>query len=209
VLGLATAMLAATGTTAVAGAVAPPDVVPVRPVASAGRTSAGPSARAPMPASRPVEIAIPAIGVQAPLQTLGLTKRGALEVPAPGPRYNDPAWYRYSPTPGALGPSIISGHVDSARFGRSVFFRLRDLKPGDEVNVLRADGQEARFRVDGIRVYPKDQFPTKLVYGDTEHAALRLLTCGGPFDKATGHYADNVIVFASLVGRRGVTQRRT
>lgn len=144
-------------------------------------------------------IDIPAIGVHSKLQSLGLMQNGALEVPALGPDYNDAAWYKYSPAPGSIGPAIISGHVDSAKYGPSVFFRLGDLRPGDEVRIARADGLVADFRVDGVRLYPKDEFPTELVYGDTEYAALRLLTCGGPFDRAAGHYVDNVIVFASLV----------
>ena len=81
-----------------------------------------------------------------------------------------------------------------------MFFNLGDLRPGDKVLVTRADRLIAVFRVDGVRRYPKDQFPTQLVYGATDHAALRLITCGGPFDNATGHYLDNIVIFASLVG---------
>lgn len=151
-----------------------------------------------LPVSEPVAIDIPAIGVHSRLQYLGLDPGGALEVPA-GPRYNEAAWYKHSPVPGSLGPAIISGHVDSVRDGPSIFFRLGELRPGDKIMVARADGVVADFRVDGVGLYPKDQFPTQLVYGNTDHAALRLLTCGGPFDDATGHYVDNVVVFGSLV----------
>jgi Sortase domain len=97
---------------------------------------------------------------------------------------------------------VIVGHVDSAAQGPSVFFDLGDLKPGNKVLVKRADGLVAVFRVDGVREYPKDHFPTQLVYGATDHAALRLVTCGGPFDHSTGHYLDNIVVYASLVGSR-------
>lgn len=186
---------------------------PPRPAPSAGGSTAptselpppplttGPPPTVPLalPPSDPVAIDIPAIGVHSKVQYLGLARDGTLEVPAPGPLYNQAAWYKYSPTPGSLGPSIISGHVDSINDGPSVFFKLGDLRPGDNVTVTRADGLVAIFEVDGVRVYPKDQFPTQLVYGNTDHAALRLLTCGGPFDRASGHYVDNVIVFASLV----------
>ncbi len=150
-------------------------------------------------ASEPVALEIPVIGVQSPLQHLGLTPERRLEVPAPGPHYNEAAWYKYSSTPGSLGPAIILGHVDSAAEGPSVFFHLGDLQPDDEVFVKRADGQVAVFEVDAIRSYPKDDFPTELVYGATEHAALRLITCGGEFDSASGHYRDNIVVYASLV----------
>ncbi|MGH9099930.1 MAG: sortase domain-containing protein, partial [Acidimicrobiales bacterium] len=115
-----------------------------------------------------------------------------------GPDYNEAAWYEYSPTPGQLGPAVIEGHIDSAAEGPSVFFDLGALVPGDHVDVARADGTVAVFTVTGVREYPKTSFPTTAVYGNTDFAALRLITCGGAFDYATGHYLDNTIVFASL-----------
>jgi sortase family protein len=110
---------------------------------------------------------------------VGLTAQHTLQVPAPGPHYNEAAWYKYSSTPGSLGPAVIVGHVDSAAQGPSVFFNLGDLRPGDKVLVTRADGLVAVFRVDGVRRYPKAHFPTMRVYGNTDYAALRLVTCGG------------------------------
>ncbi len=92
------------------------------------------------------------------------------------------------------------GHVDSASDGPSVFFDLRNLRSGDEVLVTRRDGTVAVFEVEAVRQYSKDEFPTELVYGDTEDASLRLITCGGAFDSAERSYRDNVVVFASLVG---------
>ncbi len=151
-----------------------------------------------LPPSVPVRLTIPAIGVKTPLLQLGQAADGSLEVPQPGPHYDEAGWYRYSPTPGALGPAVIAGHVDSAANGPSVFFRLGGLHRGDAVLVTRADGSVARFTVDDVRRYGKKRFPNKLVYGNTDHAALRLITCGGAFDRATGHYTDNVIVLASL-----------
>lgn len=150
-----------------------------------------------MPASRPVAIDIPAIGVRSPLHSLGMTAKGTLRVPS-GSRYDEAAWYNRSAAPGTRGPAVILGHVDSPKDGPSVFFKLGDLRPGDRVRVSRDDGTVAIFTVDGVRSYAKDEFPTRLVYGDTPHAALRLITCGGTFDRATGHYVDNVVVFASL-----------
>jgi sortase (surface protein transpeptidase) len=151
-----------------------------------------------LPTSLPVSITIPAIGVQSNLLTLGRTAGGGLAVPPLGLAYNLPGWYQYSPTPGALGPAVIAGHVDSAEAGPAVFYRLGALKPADTVRILRADGQIAVFRVDAVRRYSKSAFPTALVYGNTNHAALRLITCGGAFDAATGSYTDNIIVWASL-----------
>ena len=151
-----------------------------------------------LPASRPLSISIPAIAVQSTLLQLGRTATGALETPPPGPTYNSAGWYKYSPTPGGLGPSVIAGHVDSAADGPSVFYRLGGLHQGDAVRISRADRTVAVFTVTAVLRYHKTAFPTALVYGNTNHAALRLITCGGPFDAATGHYVDNIIVLASL-----------
>lgn len=148
----------------------------------------------------PVAIAIPAIGVHSEMQQVGLTAEHTLEVPAPGPHYNQPAWYKHSATPGAVGPAIIVGHVDSATDGPSVFFRLGALRPGDEVLVTRRDGTIVIFTVEAVRQFSKDDFPTQIVYGDTKQAALRLITCGGTFDRAKQSYLDNVVVFATLAG---------
>lgn len=155
----------------------------------------------PLDRSVPVHIDIPSIGVASAVFDVGRNPDGTIEVPPldGSPRTNEAAWYRYSPTPGQLGPSVIEGHVDSERGGPSVFYRLGDVKPGDRVDVTLADGQVARFDVSGVREYPKATFPTQAVYGNTDHPALRLITCGGTFDRATGHYESNIVVFASLV----------
>jgi len=152
-----------------------------------------------LPPSEPIAIDIPAIGVHSEVQQVGLTAERTIEVPAPGPLYDQAAWYKYSSTPGAIGPAIIVGHVDSATDGPSVFYHLGGLQPGDEVLVTRRDGTVAIFTVEAVRRYPKDDFPTELVYGHTDYAALRLITCGGTFDRAERNYLDNVIVFATLV----------
>lgn len=148
--------------------------------------------------SKPVWLDIPAIDVHSTVQHLGRDAEGGLEVPAPGPHYDEAAWYRNSPTPGSLGPAIVMGHVDSAANGPSVFFRLGELGPGDRVSITRADGSVAAFVVDEIHRYSKEDFPTQRVYGDIQYAGLRILTCGGAFDSNTGHYVDNIVVFASL-----------
>ena len=151
-----------------------------------------------MAASTPLSVTIPAIKVHSTLLQLGRTPTGALAVPLPGSTYNSAGWYKYSPTPGALGPAVIVGHVDSAADGPSVFYRLGGLHPGDTVRISRADGSVAVFTVTDVLRYDKSAFPTELVYGNTDRAALRLITCGGPFDSATGHYVDNIVVLASL-----------
>jgi sortase (surface protein transpeptidase) len=111
------------------------------------------------------------------------------------------AWYKYSATPGQIGASVIEGHVDS-QTGPAVFFRLGALRPGDTIAVTLADGVTAVFKVSGVREYRKDNFPDRLVYGKTNYAALRLVTCGGAFDYATGHYLSSTVVFATLTGHQ-------
>jgi Sortase domain len=177
---------------AAAGSLGPVDTH-VRRSASPALTAVGPVLRR----SKPVRIDIPAIAVHSPLLQLGETA-GAVDVPS-GSTYNEAGWYKYSPTPGSLGPAVILGHVDSGASGPSVFFKLGDLRPGDRVFVTRADGLVAVFQVSGVHHFPKADFPTQLVYGNTDFAALRLITCGGSFDWSTGHYVDNIVVFASLV----------
>lgn len=148
--------------------------------------------------AEPTSIEIPTIGVSSPVNQVGLNPDKTVEVPRPGPRYDQAAWYRNSPTPGELGPSVILGHIDSAKSGPSVFFKLGALRPGQQIQVGRADRSTATFTVDSVASYPKDAFPTQAVYGDTDSAALRLITCGGTFDDATGQYDNNTVVYAHL-----------
>jgi len=159
----------------------------------------GPAARTPsLRRSAPVSVAIPAIGVRSPLLRLGLNPDGSIQVPDITTSADDAAWYKNSVTPGEIGTAVIEGHVDS-QVGPAVFFRLGALRPGDHIDVTLADGMTAVFRVTGVREYTKNDFPTEMIYGPTNYASLRVVTCGGTFDYATGHYLSSVVVFASLV----------
>lgn len=184
-------------------AVAPSPSVPTRSSTAPGPSTVSPRPPAVLSSVQPVTLSIPAIAVRSPLLRLGQAADGTLAVPPPGPHYDEAGWYRYSPTPGALGPAVIVGHIDSKRGGPSVFFRLGELRPRDVVRVSRADGTVAEFAVDTVQRFAKKDFPTQLVYGNTNRAALRLITCGGPFDRSTGHYLDNVVVTATLIGSTG------
>jgi LPXTG-site transpeptidase (sortase) family protein len=146
-----------------------------------------------------VSIRIPSIEVRSDLLTLGANPDGTLQVPRPGPDYDKAAWFDGSPRPGNTGPAVIEGHVDSAENGPSVFYSLGALTAGDRIEVARADGSTVAFEVHDVRVVPKNDFPTFEVYGNTAGPELRLITCGGPFDGASGHYEDNVVVFARRV----------
>jgi len=142
----------------------------------------------------PVRLQIAAIGVDSALMALGLQADGAMQVPPSG----FPAgWYTGAPTPGEMGPAIIAGHVDMK--GPGVFYDLHKLKPGDQVTITRKDGSRPVFRVTRLQQVPKDRFPTSAVYGNIDHAGLRLITCGGAFNRRTGHYEDNIVAFADLL----------
>jgi sortase (surface protein transpeptidase) len=151
---------------------------------------------APMAASAPVRIEIPVLHVSAPVTPLGLGADGTVQVP-PLANHNLAGWYDRSVTPGQDGSSIILGHVDSAT-GISVFFYIKTLRPGNEIEIVRADGSTAVFTVDGAQKVTKATFPTSAVYGNVGYPSVRLITCGGPFDAATGQYLDNIVVYAHL-----------
>jgi Sortase domain len=160
-----------------------------------GPIVAVPQSAAPDPVARPVSLTIPIIGVRTQLITLGLTTGGALQVPS---TTSVAGWYTGGPRPGAIGSAIIVGHIDS-HSGPGVFYRLPELTAGDKVYVKRADGTMAEFRVTSVHTYLKDDFPTESVYGPVPDAELRLISCSGTFDPATGHYLSNVVAYAVQV----------
>jgi sortase (surface protein transpeptidase) len=153
---------------------------------------------APLAASTPMRIAIPAIGVDAPVTRLDLNADGTVQVP-PLNNHNLAGWYDRSVTPGVAGTSVILGHVDDYA-GPSVFYNIKNLRKGDPIYVTRADGSTAVFAVDGVQKAAKTNFPTSDVYGTVPYPALRLVTCGGPFDTKTGAYLDSIVVYAHLAG---------
>ena len=180
------------GTPAHAGA----QLVPASVTTAPPRLTRDPRARV-LARSVPVSIRVPDIGVSAPVQEVGKNADGTVGVP-PVDSHNLTGWYRYGPTPGQRGDAVILGHVDS-RTGISVFYYLKDLTAGDKIYLTLADGKVATFAVDGLQKVAKDAFPTASVYGKSDNPSLRLITCGGTFDEATGHYLYNIIVYAHLV----------
>lgn len=183
---------------------APPPVPPAS-AAAAGGHSAVTSARrgtigAPMGRSLPVTVAIPAIQVWARIIPLGLDSTGGVAIPS----LNTPfltSWYDRGSAPGQAGPAVLFGHVDSAKVGPAVFYRLGDLRPGDLVYVTRRDQRTAIFRVSVVAMYSERNFPSGKVYGSSPHPTLRLVTCGGTYDDGTHHYLDRIIAFAVYVGQ--------
>ncbi|MBA3430393.1 MAG: class F sortase [Actinobacteria bacterium] len=142
----------------------------------------------------PERVRIPSIGVSAPVIDLVLNPDGTLEVPE---SFSVTGWWSGGAMPGEVGPAVIVGHVDS-RTGPAVFYRLRDIEPGRFIEIVGTDGSSMKFRVERVEQHPKNAFPTERVYRETAEPELRLITCGGVFNRSTGHYLDNIIVFASL-----------
>lgn len=142
----------------------------------------------------PERIIIPEIGVNAKVIDLGLNPDGTLEVPE---NYAETGWWSGGSKPGEKGSAVIVGHLDS-KTSPAVFYKLPSLKAGDLIKVTDTNGKIVNFKVERLKQVPKDNFPTKEVYTMSGEPSLRLVTCGGKFNRSSGHYQDNVIVFASL-----------
>jgi sortase (surface protein transpeptidase) len=153
--------------------------------------------RQPRMGPAPVGIVIPGIGLEARVVRVGVDGRtGGVEVP---PDVRTVGWYRFSPVPGERGSSVLLGHVDSSSQGPGAFFHLVSLEPGSEVRVLLADRSSRTFRVVARRSYLKSRLPA-MMFARTGRPMLVLVTCGGPFNAAIGHYRDNVVVYAVPMG---------
>lgn len=215
-LGIGFAMLSgdraaaiAPGAAAAVSADAPPNPAVltevVNPVAGPPNEGGAPgrqfSAAAPpaVPDLVPTRVRIPIIGVDTGVIDLGVNPDRTLEVPKD---VGVTGWYTGRSVPGEVGPSVVVGHVDSAVAGPGVFFNLRQLEPGDKIEIERSDGSVAEFRVTSRVLVGKDEFPTEDVYGSTEQPTLRLITCGGSFDRGARSYVSNVIVYAEHLGNR-------
>ncbi|MFJ7906856.1 class F sortase [Kitasatospora sp. NPDC096204] len=169
-----------------------------------GASGAASPAPAPAPASqapalnraKPTRLRIPQIAVDAPFTELALNPAGQLDAPPPNDK-NLVGWYRDGASPGERGSAVVAGHVDTSK-GPAVFLLLSFLLPGNKIEVSRADGTVAVFSVDSVETFAKNAFPDAKVYGKTPDAQLRLITCGGMYDKKKRDYLDNVVVFAHL-----------
>jgi hypothetical protein len=155
----------------------------------------------PLGKSVPEVISIPRIGVRSQVIPLGLSPNGTAAVP-PLTRPYVASWFDRGPTPGQRGTAVLYGHVDARKVGPAVFYRLGMLRPGDLIFVTLRDRQVAAFRVYSVALYPKSAFPTAKVYRYTRRPTLRLVTCGGAFDRRTQHYLSNIVVFAAFAGAR-------
>jgi len=152
---------------------------------------------APEPVADPVRVSLPRLGVDAPLDAVGLEPDGAMEIPHDIQRIG---WYSLGVAPGEpTGTAVLSGHVDDRVQGRGALWALRTMQPGDEVTVSHADGSSTVWRVDVTTSYPKPELPLRDIFTRFGDPRLVLITCGGEFDRSRRSYLDNVVVYASPV----------
>jgi sortase (surface protein transpeptidase) len=164
---------------------------------SGSSSSSSVDSPAPLAASTPTHVSVPSISADSSLVPTGLQSDGSLEVP-PVSQPMQASWFDRSPTPGQVGPAVILGHING-NGQPGIFANLDKVTAGAEVVVDRADGQRAIFQVSRVDVIPKSSFPTDSVYNDTPNSQLRLITCGGQYDRANRNYLSNVIVYADLI----------
>ncbi|MEU9206887.1 class F sortase [Streptomyces sp. NPDC048415] len=159
-----------------------------------------PPALKPLGSARPQRIDIPSMRVQAPVVARGLDGRGAID-PPPFDQPGVVGWYAAGVKPGAAGTALFVGHVDTET-RPAVFYKLSAVRRGDSVRVIRDDGTVAEFTVDDVQVLSRDHFDPQQAYGvrKSGRAELRLITCGGTFDRTSRTYTANVIVSAYLTG---------
>ncbi|MEU9593844.1 class F sortase [Streptomyces sp. NPDC048193] len=159
-----------------------------------------PPASAPLGTARPERLDVPGLGISAPVLARGLDAKGAIEPPS-FDQADAVGWYAAGVAPGAAGTALMVGHVDTET-RPAVFYRLSTLEPGETIRVVRDDAETAEFTIDDIQVLDRDGFDARQAYGphDPDRAELRLITCGGTFDRATGGYTANVVVSAYLTG---------
>ncbi|MGW5741909.1 class F sortase [Amycolatopsis sp. NPDC003861] len=172
------------------GTAEPPKAAPPAPVPSSVPVTV------PFKGLRPTSVKIPKIGAESSLLAVAVKPDGSISVPSVHTPMQA-AWYKLSPVPGDVGPAIVLGHVDGDK-KPGIFFKLKELAPGDEVDVDRSDGKKLKFVVDRVTQVPKETFPREAVYGNSSAPELRLITCGGAFDHAEHSYKDNIVVYAKL-----------
>ncbi|WP_219471398.1 class F sortase [Nonomuraea rhizosphaerae] len=171
------------------------------PLAAAPVVPAIPPAKTKAKRAKPTRIKIPKIKVNAAIGSVTVDIKGNLGTPSLS-KPSLTGWYKFSPVPGEMGPAVINGHV-STKKGRAVFYRLSELAKGDQIYVYRSDKKVTRFTVSGVEQVSKSTFPSKRVYGNTKNAQLRLITCGGVFNKSAHSYTDNIVVYATLSKKKG------
>ena len=153
----------------------------------------------PTPAP-PMRLLIPAIGVNAPIESVGARSDGAMETPGQSP-WNDVGWYNAGPRPGERGSAVIAGHLNRPGGNPAVFWRLRDLHVGDTMLVVAAQGKTLRFHVTRIMFYSPQEAPVQDIFGNTAGSFLNLTTCAGDWIPTQHQTALRVVVYTALAGQ--------
>jgi hypothetical protein len=170
-----------------------PAVIPPPPAPTATPAAAA----TPLPAAGlPRRLRIPRLRIDAAVEHVGLAPDGAMDAPK---RFDTVGWYRLGTRPGDLGSAVIAGHFDS-KTGPAIFWRLRDLRPGDDIFVRGDDGVERRFVVEEAASYRFDQAPLERIFTAADRVRLNLITCGGSFDRHSQNYDQRLVVYATLAG---------
>lgn len=149
-------------------------------------------------APSPVGLRIGRISVDASVEPRGVDPdTGQMDV---SDNVTEVGWYRFGPTPGEPGSAVLAAHVDLRGEGPGIFFNLRELEPGDRIEVLYDDGKTASFEVEARKTYSKEALPLDVIFRRDGPALLTLVTCGGDFDSSTSRYDSNVVVYARPKG---------
>ncbi len=147
------------------------------------------------PAGLPVRISIPSIGVDAQMEFVGLDTEGKMDVPKD---FDNVGWFELGYRPGEKGNAVMAGHLDTAYGGTAVFYRLKELTSGDEIYVYDEEGNELRFIVTGVEIFPFDRVPLAEIFGPSEERMLNLITCEGVFDNSNQNYSDRTVVYSVM-----------
>ena len=147
--------------------------------------------------SPPTRLRIPALGIDALIQDVGINSKGNMATPS---NFTDVGWYKHGVSPGARGSAVIAGHVNNGLGLSGVFERLGELQVGDDIYVQREDGSEVHFVVASARRYPYDDAPEEIIFNPSGSVRLNLITCEGKWLQENKTYDQRLVIFAKLAG---------
>lgn len=160
-------------------------------------TPTAPPEQPPAVVANPTRLIIPAIGVNAFIESVGPLSNGDMAIPSQNP-WEDTGWYDLGPRPGEQGSAVIDGHLDRPGGYPAVFWRLRDLHPGDDVQVLNSNGKRLHFQVTRIALYAPQTAPIQDIFGNKGGTYLNLITCAGDWIPSEHQTTFRLVVYTSL-----------
>ena len=144
---------------------------------------------------QPMTLRIPKLNIQAPIESVGLTSTGRMDVPK---TVGGTGWYAYGPKPGEVGNAVIDGHFDTPTGAPSVFYYIGNLHPGDTIQVVTTHHQTLTFTVTKVTSFPDNGFPIEEVFGASSSKNLNLITCSGMWDRTAHNYSNRTVIFSTL-----------